>query len=165
MDNHFQMWFCWVEMHGPSIAMSFSFLFFEIQVIISNHDLHKSTHVKLVFFIVIKTVELNKCSSWVSQCDKHWTGQKFHLRFPITWKIELFGHLDTLYPFSVWILWQLYKLFYPFNRTRNRPWKFRHCVVRPFMMAVVLHSGLALPDQSLLHSHDFPVFLIILLNQ
>ena len=33
------------------------------------------------------------------------------------------------------------------------------------MMAVVLHSGLALPDQSLLHSHDFPVFLIILLNQ
>ena len=50
-------------MHGPSIAMSFSFLFFEIQVIISNHDLHKSTHVKLVFFIVIKTVELNKCSS------------------------------------------------------------------------------------------------------
>ena len=40
------------------------------------------------------------------------------------------------------------------------------CMVRPLKMAVLLLSVHALLDQSLLHSHDYPILLIIgLINQ
>ena len=39
------------------------------------------------------------------------------------------------------------------------------CMVRPFKMAVVLFPVHPLLDQCLLHSHDYPIPLIIGLNQ
>ena len=41
----------------------------------------------------------------------------------------------------------------------------RSCMVRPFKMVVLLLSEHLLLDQSLLHSHDYPILLIIGLNQ
>ena len=38
-------------------------------------------------------------------------------------------------------------------------------MVGPFKRAVLLLSVQALLDQSLLHSHDYPILLIIALNQ
>ena len=38
------------------------------------------------------------------------------------------------------------------------------CVVRPLKMAALLLL-VYLPDQSVLHSHDHPILLIIVLNQ